>query len=439
MGNIVAKFGGTSLASAKQFEKVREIVINDPRRKYIVASAPGKRFPEDVKVTDLLLSCYHSAAAGEDFSEPLSKVSMRFQEIIDDLHIDFPLEREIGILRDKLMEAPDSDFAASRGEYLNARILAEYLGFTFVDPAWCISFNEDGTLNMRLTMRTMRAALYPLDKVVIAGFYGADQNDVIHTFSRGGSDVTGSLAALAIDAELYENWTDVSGLLAADPRIIENPRSVRYMSYRELRTLSYMGASVLHTDAVLPASDAGIPINIKNTNRPEDKGTMIVRTLPQDVTRHAVTGVAGKKGMSVIQVEKVMVSDGAGFSAVMLDILKKRGVPFEQCLTGIDTITLVIRSDVLAACKEELVEEIREVLNPDFLGIKEELSMIAVIGEKDTEASDANLKVLEALSDKGIEISTINQGAGKLNLLIGVPEAYYEQAIRAIYEISEKM
>lgn len=437
MKKKVTKFGGTSLADANQFRKVRSIVLSDPARKYVVASAPGKRFSGDIKVTDMLIECYEFAAEGKDFEETLKKIQNRFEGIIDDLGIIFPLRKEIEIIREHLQTEPYIDYVASRGEYLNSRILAEYLGYTFVDPQWCILFNEDGKLNMKLTMRTMRAALFPLDSVVVAGFYGADSNDVIHTFSRGGSDVTGSLVAMAIDADIYENWTDVSGLLAADPRIVDNPKSVEYMSCRELRTLSYMGASVLHTDAVLPASDAGIPINIRNTNRPDDAGTMIVKELPNDADKAPITGVAGRNGMSVIQIEKVMVSDGAGFTALMLDMLKNRGIPFEQCLTGIDTITLVIRSDIFNEVKDDLISEIEDVLHPDFIGVKENLSMIAVVGERGTEVSNANIKVLQALTDEGIEISTINQGAGKLNLLVGVPEECYENAIRAIYATVE--
>lgn len=436
MEKIVTKFGGTSLADANQIRKVRDIVLADPRRKYVVASAPGKRFAEDIKVTDLLLRSYTAANNGEDFEPALQAVQARFQEILNGLELSFPLEEEIAVLRNHLANEPDVDYIASRGEYLNSRILAAFLGFTFVDPAWCISFDENGKLDQKMTMRMMRAALNPLDKVVVAGFYGADMNDKIRTFSRGGSDVTGSLVSLAVGADLYENWTDVSGLLAADPRIIENPRSVRYISYRELRTLSYMGASVLHTDAVLPASEAGIPINIRNTNQPDDPGTMIMRKLPKNVTRQPITGVAGRCGMSVIQVEKVMTSDGAGFSAIMLDMLKRRKIPFEQCLTGIDTITLIIRSSILNSCRNELLEEIETVLQPDYVGIKDGLSMIAVVGEKGTEASDANIRVLEALAAEGIEMSTINQGAGKLNLLVGVPEDRYTDAIRAIYDIT---
>ncbi|MBQ4149615.1 MAG: aspartate kinase [Clostridium sp.] len=433
MRTVVAKFGGTSLADAGQFRKIKDIVSADPDRRVLVVSAPGKRFPEDIKVTDLLAECYEEAAAGKDFHAALSRVKARYSEILSGLSLDFPLDEEIKELEKHLAEAPEMAYTESRGEYLNARIMAQYLGFTFVDPAWCVCFHEDGTPDDEMTRRAMQAALRPLERAVVAGFYGADGNGKIHTFSRGGSDVTGSLAACAVHADLYENWTDVSGLLAADPRTVEHPKSVEYMSYRELRTLSYMGASVLHTDAVLPAADMGIPINIRNTDEPENPGTMIVRKLPKGQKKYPVIGVAGRKGMSVIQVEKVMVSDGSGFSAIMLDILKNRQLPFEQCLTGIDSVTLVIRDDLLAGCKEDLLEEIRETLKPDFIGVRENLSMIAVVGEKGTESTDANVKVLQALTREGIEISTINQGAGKLNLLIGVPDERYEEAIRAIY------
>ena len=301
-------------------------------------------------------------------------------------------------------------------------------------------FDENGVLDQMMTRRALGASLKPLAKAVIAGFYGADMNGRIHTLSRGGSDVTGSLAAAAIQADLYENWTDVPGLLAADPRIVDAPMTVQFVSYRELRTLSYMGASVLHTDAVLPVSDMGIPINIRNTYAPEEAGTMIVRKIPKGEKKYPIIAVAGRQGMSVIQVEKVMVSDESGFTAIMLDILKNRQLPFEQCLTGIDSVTLVIRSDLLEPCKEDLFAEIRETLNPDFLGLKENLSMIAIIGEKGTEASDANVRVLQSLTQENIQISTINKGAGKLNLLSGVPDEKYEEAIRAIYRtIDESM
>ena len=439
MRTVVAKFGGTSLADAVQFQKVKEIIESDPDRRFIVASAPGKRFPEDIKVTDLLLSCYEKAKSGTDFTPELERVRSRFQTILSELDLVFPLQEEIQSLRQHLLRDPQKHYILSRGEYLNARILAEYLDFPFVDPEWCICFDESGKLDALLTKRTLGAALKPLSKAVLAGFYGADMSGQIHTFSRGGSDLTGSLAAAAIQADLYENWTDVSGLLAADPHIVESPKSVKYVSYRELRTLSYMGASVLHTDAVQPVSDQEIPINIRNTDFPERFGTMIVRKLPKGEIKYPIIGVAGLSGMSVIQIEKLMVSDESGFTAIVLDILKNRQLPFEQCLTGIDTVTLVIRSDLLNSCRDELFREIEEQLNPDYLGLTENLSMIAVIGEKDTEASDANIRVLYALTKEGIPISTINQGAGKLNLLIGVPQERYDDAIQAIYRTIDSM
>ncbi len=438
MKTIVAKFGGSSLADGDHFIKVKKIIDADPGRRIIVASAPGKRFSGDKKITDMLLDVYDKAKSGGDFDTELEEIKARFRDIIIELNIDFPLNQEFDILREKIVNNPNRDYIASRGEYFNSRILAEYLGFTFVDPEWCVCFDENGVPDDAMTRRAMRAALRPLKNAVIAGFYGADGSGRIHTLKRGGSDVTGSLAACAVNADLYENWTDVSGLLAADPAIVENPRSVEFLSFRELRTLSYMGASVLHTDAVLPASESGISINIRNTDHPEDRGTTIVRKLPEGEKKYPVIGVAGRKGMEVIQIEKVMVSDGSGFSANILDILSRRKLPFEMCLTGIDSVTLVIKSGILSDCREDLLNEIKETLNPDYIGITEHISMIAVLGERGTDSCDANVRVLQTLADAGIEISTINQGAGKLNLLIGVPEEKYEEAIRVIYETIER-
>lgn len=438
MRTVVTKFGGTSLADAGQFRKVKAILDADPDRRIVVASAPGKRFPEDIKVTDLLIKCYMKAAAKQDYEEVLTEIRGRFEEIIKDLELDFSLDQHFEYIRQRLNRHPNREFMESRGEYLNSQLLAAYLGFTFVDPEWCVCFNEDGSFDAELTSRTLGAALKPLKSAVVAGFYGADRKGNIRTFSRGGSDITGSLCAQAIDADIYENWTDVSGLLAADPRIVERPRSVDFLTYRELRTLSYMGASVLHSDAVLPVSKKGIPINIRNTNHPEDAGTMIVKKLPVDRERAVITGVTGKTGMCVIQVEKVMVSDESGFTAVMLDILKKRKIPFEQCLTGIDTVSLVIRSDVFLENKVILLDEIKRTLKPDLLSVKENLSMIAVVGEAENGYKNATVKIVQAVTDAGIEISTINQGAGELNLLIGVAEDRYKDAIQAIYSSISK-
>lgn len=434
---IVAKFGGTSLADAGQFKKVRDIVLSNRDRCIVVASAPGKRFKGDIKVTDLLISCYKKAEAKMDFEEELEKIRQRFLDIISELQIEFDLNTEIDIIRKNLEKKPQREYTESRGEYLNSQILAKYLGFTFVDPKWAVCFTEEGVYDAELTQRTMTASLNPLEYAVVAGFYGADAKGRIHTFPRGGSDITGSIAAKAVCADLYENWTDVSGLLAADPSIVENPKTVDYLTFHELRTLSYMGASVLHADSVLPALKQGIPINIRNTNRPKDSGTMIVDQLPKDRERAVITGVAGRQGMCVIQVEKMKVSDEAGFTADILEILKKQGIPFEQCLTGIDTVSLVIRNDFFEPRREAILETIRKELQPDTLVVKENLSMIAVVGEDKPSSDDATVRILSAVANAGVLIRTINQGAGDLNLIIGVKNEFYETAVKAIYSAIE--
>ena len=433
MNTIVCKFGGTSLADASQIMKAADIIRADSARKFIVVSAPGKRYPVDVKVTDMLYKCYELAAAKKDFRPVLQDVRDRFEGIVRDLNIRFDLDHEIGLIRSVLQAAPQKDYAASRGEYLNAKILAAYLQFPFVDPADCVRFTDDGSFDETGTEEALSKTLSVLPHAVIAGFYGARPNGAIQTFSRGGSDVTGAIVAAAVRADLYENWTDVSGMLAADPRIVKDPRVIDVISYRELRILSYMGASVLHTDAVLPVRRAGIPINIRNTNSLKEPGTMIVPDA--DVRAHAVTGVAGRKGLSVVQVEKAMVSDGAGFTAILLDIFRTHRIPFEQCLTGIDTVSVVIRSDVLRPLKNAVLNEIRDILLPDKVDVSEDLSMIAVVGENTHDAHGITTKILNAVEEAGIVINTINQGAGDLNLIIGVSEEDYEKAMRVIYGV----
>ena len=433
METIVCKFGGSSLADAAQIMKAAEIVRADRRRKYVVASAPGKRYPVDVKVTDMFYKCYDLASNKKDFRPVLNEIGERFRYIIHDLGISFDLDTELDLIAKVLLAAPQKDYAASRGEYLNSKILAAYLDFPFVDPVRYVRFTDDGRFNEAETDTALAAVLSSLPNAVIAGFYGARPDGSIRTFDRGGSDVTGALVAAAVHADLYENWTDVSGMLAADPRIVQDPRVVDIISYRELRILSYMGASVLHTDAILPVRRANIPINIRNTNRPEDPGTMIVPDA--NVRTHAVTGAAGRKGLSVVQVEKAMVSDGAGFTAILLDIFRMHRIPFEQCLTGIDTVSVVIRSDLFRPAKDIILKEIQESLSPDKMDVLEDLSMIAVVGEGAHDAHGVTTRILNAVEQAGIMISTINQGAGDLNLIIGVAEEDYENAVRTIYKV----
>ena len=439
MSIYAVKFGGTSLADAGQFRKVRSIIEANPARRFIVVSAPGKRRDGDIKVTDMLEDCLSLALSGGDFETLLEKVKRRYTEIADDLGVNMDFDSEFNIIATCLTAMPHRDYTLSRGEYLSAKLMAAYLGRPFVDPAKCVCFDENGALDEDETQALMEKTLAPLDGAVIAGFYGKNPDGSIKTFSRGGSDVTGALVARAVSADLYENWTDVSGLMDADPRIVPSAKCVESVSYRELRILSYMGASVLHTDAVKPVSQRGIPINIKNTNRPEDAGTLIVPELPREHRRLSVTGVAGRKGLSVLQVEKSMVSDGAGFTAVLLDVFKRHRVPFEQCLTGIDTITIVIRSELLRPRQDDIIRDIARELDPDTLKIIDHLSMITVVGENAADSADVSAKLIGAVQAGGIHISTINQGAGRLNLIIGVAENDYSRAIQLLHGAISEM
>lgn len=433
MRTYAVKFGGSSLADAGQFEKVRAIIDADPARRYIVVSAPGKRSAGDTKVTDMLEDCWSLARRGAEFGGILNKVKQRFDDIIEGLGLCMDLDSEFETIRVCLGALPQRDYALSRGEYLCAKLMARYLEAAFIDPAECVRFSSDGALDEEGTQDALRGELDACPRAVIAGFYGRTPDGAIKTFSRGGSDVTGALVARAVNADLYENWTDVSGLMEADPRIVPEAKGVECVSYRELRILSYMGASVLHTDAVKPVSRRGIPINIKNTNRPEDPGTMILPELPHERAARQVTGVAGRKGLSVLQVEKSMVSDGAGFTAVLLDVFKRHRVPFEQCLTGIDTISIVIRSELLQPKKDDIIRDITRELDPDTLTVTDHLSMITVVGEDSPDSADVNARLIGAVQAAGIRISTINQGAGRLNLIIGVRETDYARAITALH------
>ena len=439
MDTITVKFGGTSLASADQIKKAVEIVRADPARRYVVASAPGKRFSDDIKVTDLLYACYDAAAAGEDFSGPLGKVEARFADIIRDLGVDFDIAPEIEVLRRHLSTAPDRDYMASRGEYLNSRVIAAYLGWPFVEPAEAIFFTEAGALDEERTFRTLRDRLAGLENAVIPGFYGAMPDGAVHTFSRGGSDITGSIVAQAVRADLYENWTDVSGMLSADPRVVDSPKVIDHITYTELRELSYMGASVLHEDAVFPVRKAGIPINIRNTNSPEDSGTMIVPWADKSVKKRVVTGVAGKKGFTSIAIEKSMLNAEVGFTARLLTILAENGVAFEHCPSGIDTISVVVNSDNFRRNRDRILITIQKELEPDAMTVEDGLAMLAVVGHGMAYSKGTAARIFKALADADINIRMIDQGSSELNIIVGVEESDYENAIRAIYREMEPL
>ena len=433
MDKKVVKVGGSSLADAKQFRKVADIIKADPARRFVVASAPGKRDSSDTKVTDMLYRCYDLAAAGEEFEPQLADIAKRFSAIIDELGISFPLKREIAAIRTHLRGKLSRDYMASRGEYLGSKILAAYLDFPFYDAAGSIRFTLDGHHLADQTAANLSAALADYEYAVIPGFYGADSEGNIHTFSRGGSDVTGSLVAQAVNADIYENWTDVSGMLVTDPRIVPEPQTIDLLTYRELRELSYMGASVLHEDAVFPVRKAGIPINIRNTNRPGDAGTMIVASPPEGSRTRTVTGIAGRKGFTSIHVEKSMMNGEVGFGVKLLQIFADHGVPFEHCPTGIDTMSAVVGSAGFHGVEEAVLADIESRMQPDHVEVEDGLAMIAVVGRGMVAARGTAARIFRTLADAGINIRMIDQGSSELNIIVGVEEADYEAAVQAIY------
>ena len=433
MDTIVVKFGGTSLASAAQIRKAAAIIQADPARRYVVCSAPGKRTPQDTKVTDLLYRCQELASTGRDFVPVLELVEERFAEIVRELELSFRLDVEFAIIREHLETKHERDYMASRGEYLNSKIIAAYLGFPFVDPAETVCFQDSGELDQERTNHRLFAALATLDHAVIAGFYGSRGDGMVHTFSRGGSDVTGALVARAVGASLYENWTDVSGMLAADPKVVENPRRIEYISYQELRELSYMGSSVFHEDAMFPCQRSGIPINIRNTNAPEEPGTMIVASLPRILPPRTITGVAGRKGFVSIQVEKALMNSEIGFGARLLKIFADHNVSFEHCPSGIDTMSVIVHGDAIAGCKDKIMQEIREQLHPDALIAEEHLALIAVVGHGMSYSKGVAASIFSAVGDAGINIRMIDQGSSEMNIIIAVEERDLENAIRSIY------
>ena len=430
----VAKFGGSSLASAEQFKKVGEIIHADQDRKYIVPSAPGKRFADDTKVTDLLYACYHTAEDGEDIKLILDQIRDRYQEIIDGLELDLSLDQEFALIGKNMREHAGADYAASRGEYLNGLVMAAYLGFTFIDAADVIFFDENGEFDADETQRVLYARLAQEESAVIPGFYGSMPDGSIHTFSRGGSDITGSIVAKALHARLYENWTDVSGFLVADPHIIQNPQSITTITYRELRELSYMGATVLHEDAIFPVRQQGIPINIKNTNCPEDPGTMIVENTCHK-PKYTITGIAGKKGFVAINIEKAMMNTEIGFGRKVLEAFERNGISFEHVPSGIDTFTVFVHQTEFEEKEQAVISDIHRLARPDSIDLEADLALIAVVGRGMRGTRGTVGRIFSALAHARINVKMIDQGSSELNIIIGVANQDFEAAIRAIYDI----
>ncbi len=429
----VVKFGGSSLADAKHFVQVANIIKADPARRYVVPSAPGKRFKEDVKVTDMLYNCYDMIKKGEDIEEYYQNIVERYNGIIKELGLDFDISGELEYVKNAMMHRSGRDFAASRGEYLNGLILAKYLGYSFVDAENVIFFKDNGSFDAEKTNEVMKEELGKYTHAVIPGFYGVMPNGTIKTFSRGGSDITGSIVARAVDADLYENWTDVSGFMMADPRIVSDPSSIKTITYKELRELSYMGATVLHEDAIFPVRKAEIPINIRNTNEPEAAGTMIVHDTNDYDVEKIITGVAGKKGFSVITIEKDMMNAEIGFGRKVLEILEDNDISFEHVPSGIDNISVVISTASLEQHREKLLAMIQRSVKPDTLKIEDDLALVAVVGRAMVKAKGTAARVFNAVSNAGINIRMIDQGSSELSIILGVEGHDFENALKAIY------
>lgn len=430
----VVKFGGSSLASAEQFQKVGSIIRAEESRRYVVPSAPGKRFSNDTKVTDMLYDCYETAVGGKNFDKKLAKIQDRYNEIIEGLGLELSLDEEFRKIHEFFEKGAGKNYAASRGEYLNGIIMANYLGYEFVDAAEVIFFTEDGEFDAEKTNRIMGARLEKTEKAVIPGFYGALPNGTVKTFSRGGSDITGSIVARAVKADLYENWTDVSGCLVTDPRIVENPEPIEIITYRELRELAYMGASVLHDEAIFPVRSEGIPINIRNTNDPTASGTMIVESTCKK-PKYTITGIAGKKGFAAINIEKDRMNSEVGFARKVLSVFEDNDISFEHLPSGIDTMSVFVHQSEFEEKEQKVLAGIHRNVDPDYLELESDLALIAVVGRGMKSARGTAGRIFSALAHANINIRMIDQGSSELNIIIGVDNKDFETAIQAIYDI----
>lgn len=430
----VVKFGGSSLANAEQFRKVGDIIRSEEGRRYVVPSAPGKRFSGDTKVTDLLYACYDRAAQGKEFGGIFQEIKERYYEIIRGLDLKLSLEEEFAQIEADFRAQAGTDYAASRGEFLNGKIMAAYLGYEFVDAASVIRFDKNGNFDGEKTDRLLGKRLSKCERAVIPGFYGAKEDGTVQTFSRGGSDVTGSLVTRAVHADIYENWTDVSGFLVTDPRIVENPAVIETITYRELRELSYMGATVLHEEAIFPVRKEGIPINIRNTNRPQDKGTFIVESTCRK-PRYVITGIAGKKGFCSINIEKSMMNSEVGFGRKILQVFEDQGINFEHVPSGIDTMTVYVHQDEFEEKEQQVIAGIHRAVQPDFVEMESDLALIAVVGRGMKSQRGTAGRVFAALAHAHVNVKMIDQGSSELNIIIGVENRDFETAVKAIYDI----
>jgi aspartate kinase len=430
MESIVCKFGGTSLADAEQITKVRHILESEPKRRFVVPSAPGKRDGEDTKITDLLYLCHELSRQNVDFVEPFNRIRKRYRDLVDALHVDLDIDELLGVVQREIAQGASTDFVASRGEFLCGKILANLLNATFLDPADAILFRSGGELDTE-TYARLGNCLTGEGTFVIPGFYGKDANGDVRTFSRGGSDITGSIVARAVGAKVYENWTDVSGMLMADPRMIPNARPIREITYREIRELSYMGASVFHDEAMFPVRESNIPVNIRNTNRPEDPGTLILPS--RELTDELIVGVAGRPACSMLFIAKALMNQERGFGRRVLEIVASHEISYEHTPSGIDTMSVIFRDEELDGKGEGLLRDIERVLEPDRAELIPGLALIATVGEGMSHRVGIAARLFSALSSAGVNVRVIDQGASEINIIVGVEEEDYEQAVKAIY------
>ena len=433
MGLKVVKFGGTSLASAEAFKKVKAIVLSDPSRRFVIPSAPGRRGPEDEKVTDLLYQCHERVSAGVSFDDLFVKIKERYQVIVSGLELDLNLEPWLDEIYAQLPKESEPDYAASRGEFLNGVILAAYLGFDFVDPQEMIRFNEHGFLDLKLTEELVGRQLNPKKPAVIPGFYGSMPDGSVKTFPRGGSDITGAVIARGVKADLYENWTDVSGFFMTDPRIVPDAKQISLITYRELRELAYNGANVLHEAAIYPVSEVGIPINIRNTNDPDAPGTMIVKEVNQPRDCGDIIGIAGQKDFVVIQIEKALLNEEMGFVRRLLSILEEMHISFAHMPSGIDMVSLVILKTELNGKLDQVIDLIAKRLNPDRIEVVDQIALIATVGLGLSQKCGIAATLFNALAAAQINVRMIDQNSGGINLIVGVDNRDFEQAVKAIY------
>lgn len=436
MGIKVAKFGGSSVADGIQLTKTKEIIRQDPDRRYIVVSAPGKRYEGDNKITDLLYLCKTHIDHNLPYDQLFQVVADRYMAVEINLGVKVDLLTHLNEIKENLRKNPSADYIASRGEYLNAVLIAAFLEYDFVDAAELIKFDAKGRLLMDETNEAIRTELAKHERAVLPGFYGSTPDGEIKTFSRGGSDITGALVAGALNADVYENWTDVSGFLMADPRIVNNPKQIRKISYKELRELSYMGASVLHEDAIYPARIANVPINIRNTNNPDDSGTYITSEVAETAAKEEnriITGIAGSRDFTVVALYKNMMSSERGFVRKILDILDDYGINFEHMPSGIDTVSVVMANESINGRLDEVLDDFRTRLRPDSIDVFENMALIATVGHGMSFRPGVSARLFTALAEAGVNIRMIDQGSSEMNTIVGVENKDFETAIRAIY------